>query len=110
MHGFPQIVAAEEYVLTHHLGDVISQSFSATEQTFPNAAAVQAPGEEVRVRQPDFLQDSQAVHLTGQFAFQLVLLLAQPFQLGLVFSAGAASRPAQEGVHQALPGLAHLAQ
>jgi subtilase family serine protease len=42
VHGFPQIVTAEEYVLTHHLGDVISQSFSATEQTFPNAAAVQA--------------------------------------------------------------------
>ena len=38
--GFPQIVAAEQYVLAHHLGDVISQSFSATEQTFPNAIAV----------------------------------------------------------------------
>lgn len=32
--GFPRIVAAEEYVINHHLGDVISQSFSATEQTF----------------------------------------------------------------------------
>jgi subtilase family serine protease len=32
--GFPQIVEAENYVLEHHLGDVISQSFSATEQTF----------------------------------------------------------------------------
>ncbi len=42
VHGFPQIVTAEEYVLRHHLGDVISQSFSATEQTFPNFAAVQA--------------------------------------------------------------------
>ena len=42
VHGFPQIVTAEKYVLNHHLGDVISQSFSATEQTFPNAAAVQA--------------------------------------------------------------------
>ena len=35
VHGFPQIVTAEEYVLKHHLGDVISQSFSATEETFP---------------------------------------------------------------------------
>ncbi len=42
VHGFPQIVTAEKYVLNHHLGDVISQSFSATEQTFPNTAAVQA--------------------------------------------------------------------
>jgi subtilase family serine protease len=41
VHGFPQIVTAEEYVLRHHLGDVISQSFSATEQTFPSRAAVQ---------------------------------------------------------------------
>ena len=43
VHGFPQIVTAEEYVLRHHLGDVISQSFSATEETFPNAAAAQRP-------------------------------------------------------------------
>ena len=42
VHGFPQIVAAEKYVLQHHLGDVISQSFSATERTFPGRAAVQA--------------------------------------------------------------------
>jgi subtilase family serine protease len=34
--GFPQIVAAEKYVIRHHLGSVISQSFSATEQTFPS--------------------------------------------------------------------------
>ncbi len=34
--GFPQIVTAEEYVINHGLGDVISQSFSATEETFPS--------------------------------------------------------------------------
>jgi subtilase family serine protease len=33
--GFPQVVAAENYVIKHHLGDVITQSFGATEQTFP---------------------------------------------------------------------------
>jgi subtilase family serine protease len=42
VHGFPQIVKAEEYVLNHHLGDVISQSFSATEQTFLNRASLLA--------------------------------------------------------------------
>ncbi|HTQ91512.1 MAG TPA: S53 family peptidase, partial [Streptosporangiaceae bacterium] len=42
VHGFPQIIEAEQYVVRHHLGDVISQSFSATEQTFPSRAAVQA--------------------------------------------------------------------
>ena len=33
--GFPQIVEAENYVVNHHLGDVITQSFGATEATFP---------------------------------------------------------------------------
>jgi subtilase family serine protease len=36
--GFPQIVAAEKYVISHGLGDVISQSFSATEETFKSYA------------------------------------------------------------------------
>jgi subtilase family serine protease len=38
--GFPQIVTAEKYVISHHLGGVISQSFSATEKTFPSKSAV----------------------------------------------------------------------
>jgi subtilase family serine protease len=38
--GFPQIVTAETYVLRHHLGQVISQSFGATEQTFPARTAL----------------------------------------------------------------------
>jgi subtilase family serine protease len=32
--GFPQIVAAEEYALSHYKVGVISQSFAATEETF----------------------------------------------------------------------------
>ncbi len=32
--GFPDIIAAENYVVEHHLGQVITQSFGATEQTF----------------------------------------------------------------------------
>ncbi|MGO9343263.1 MAG: S8 family serine peptidase [Acidimicrobiales bacterium] len=35
--GFPAIIKAEEYVINHHLGGVISQSFSATEQSFASA-------------------------------------------------------------------------
>jgi subtilase family serine protease len=38
--GFPQIVEAENYVIDHHLGDVISQSFGATEETFPSAGSI----------------------------------------------------------------------
>jgi subtilase family serine protease len=33
--GFPQIEEAEKYVIGHHLAGVISQSFGATEETFP---------------------------------------------------------------------------
>ena len=36
--GFPEIVKAEKYVVDHHLGDVISQSFGATEETFTSYA------------------------------------------------------------------------
>ena len=38
--GFPQYMAAEDYVIRHHLGDVISQSFSLPEQNFPSRAAL----------------------------------------------------------------------
>ncbi len=38
--GFPAIVKAETWVIDHHRGGVISQSFSATEQTFPSGKAL----------------------------------------------------------------------
>jgi subtilase family serine protease len=38
--GFPEIVAAEHYVLQHKLGQVISESFAATEQTFPSVSSM----------------------------------------------------------------------
>jgi len=34
VQGLPDMMTAENYVISHHLGDVISQSFGATEQTF----------------------------------------------------------------------------
>jgi subtilase family serine protease len=40
IYGFPQIVAAENYVINHHLGDVISQSFGATENTFASPSQI----------------------------------------------------------------------
>jgi subtilase family serine protease len=42
VQGFPQIDEAENYVIKHKLGDVISQSFSATEQSFPSVASLLA--------------------------------------------------------------------
>jgi subtilase family serine protease len=38
--GFPEIIAAENFAINHHLGDVISQSFGATEETFPSPQAI----------------------------------------------------------------------
>jgi subtilase family serine protease len=40
VQGFPEIVKAENFVIDHHLGDVISQSFGATEETFPNKQSI----------------------------------------------------------------------
>jgi len=40
--GFPQIVSAETYVIDHRLGDVISQSFGANEETFSSLQSVEA--------------------------------------------------------------------
>jgi subtilase family serine protease len=38
--GFPEIVKAENYVINHNMADVISQSFGATENTFPSKASL----------------------------------------------------------------------
>ena len=38
--GLPQLLAAENYVIDHHLGDVISQSFGAAEQTFSSPSQI----------------------------------------------------------------------
>ena len=40
VQGFPQMIEAENYVINHRLGDVISQSFGATEQTFPSKSSI----------------------------------------------------------------------
>jgi hypothetical protein len=42
VQGFPEIVTAENYVIDHHLANVISQSFGATEETFPSTASLLA--------------------------------------------------------------------
>ncbi|MGZ4463376.1 MAG: S53 family peptidase [Gaiellaceae bacterium] len=40
VQGFPEIVAAENWALRHGIGDVISMSFGATEQTFPSPQSI----------------------------------------------------------------------
>jgi subtilase family serine protease len=40
VQGFPEIVHAENYIIDHDLGDVISQSFGATEETFPSNKSI----------------------------------------------------------------------
>jgi subtilase family serine protease len=41
VHGFPQMIHAENDVIDHGMADVISQSFGATEETFPSDASIQ---------------------------------------------------------------------
>jgi subtilase family serine protease len=40
--GVPQMVDAMNWAINHHIGDVISQSWGATEQTFKNAAQLKS--------------------------------------------------------------------
>jgi subtilase family serine protease len=40
IYGFPSIVKAENYVINHHLGDVITQSFGANESTFTSPGQI----------------------------------------------------------------------
>ncbi len=50
LQGLPQMMQAEDYVIDHHLGDVISQSFGATEQTFQDAHGNFVPGQILGLR------------------------------------------------------------
>ena len=52
--GFPQIVTAEKYVLAHHLGGVISQSFGATEETFPKGTLRPLRGAYLEAAEPRY--------------------------------------------------------
>jgi subtilase family serine protease len=40
VQGLPEMMQAENYVINHHLANVISQSFGATENTFPDAKSI----------------------------------------------------------------------
>ena len=38
--GLPEMVESENFAIDHHMADVITQSFGATEATFPNAGSI----------------------------------------------------------------------
>lgn len=40
VQGFPQMMAAEDYVIKHHLAQVISQSFAAAEESFGSSQSL----------------------------------------------------------------------
>jgi len=50
--GFPQIVTAEKFAMKHRLGGVISQSFGATEETFPKGTVRALRGAYLEAAQP----------------------------------------------------------
>jgi subtilase family serine protease len=62
VQGFPQMMSAERYVVDHNLGDVISQSFGATEQTFQNDKGSLNPALIYRLRYA--FMDAAAHHVT----------------------------------------------
>ena len=40
LQGFPDMMNAEQYVVDHHLANVISQSFASAEEAFPNPQSI----------------------------------------------------------------------
>ena len=92
--GFPQIVTAENYVINHDLGSVISQSFSATEQTFPNKATVEKLRSATRTPPPT---TSPSLTATGDSGAADVGLDQETYYLHPVTSLAATSDPLVTG-------------
>ena len=42
MQGFPHMMKAEDYVVSNHLAQVISQSFASAEDAFNGAASLES--------------------------------------------------------------------
>ncbi|SEK76209.1 S53 family peptidase [Streptacidiphilus jiangxiensis] len=59
--GFPEMMAAEKYAVDHHWGDVISQSFGATENTFSDYATGAASLKALRYAFADALKKGVTV-------------------------------------------------
>lgn len=83
VQGFPQIVAAENYVIEHRLGDVISQSFSATEASFPSPQAILSLRSAYENAAAVALADQIAGHPLGDINQKLYELESNP-QSGIV--------------------------
>ncbi|WP_225838642.1 S8 family serine peptidase [Streptomyces sp. NK08204] len=59
--GLPEMMSAEKYLIDHGVGDVISQSFGATENTFPGFGA----GDFTSIKKLRYaFQDAQRKHVT----------------------------------------------
>ena len=84
VQGFPQFMAAEDYVVQHHLATVISQSFAAGEPTFHGANALQ----QLRYAFQDAAVNGVSV-LAGSGDFGSAVVLKTPVSQG----GGLASSP-----------------
>jgi subtilase family serine protease len=94
--GFPQIVAAETYVIRHHVGEVISQSFAATEQTFASRESV--------VRFRSVYQLAKADHVTVLSATGDEGATAYTFSMNALYTTRAVSWPATDPLVTAVGG------
>jgi subtilase family serine protease len=94
--GFPQIVTAEEYVLRHRLGQVISQSFAATEQTFGSTRALR------RLRAPYLLAARD--HVTTLAATGDTGATAYTYSMLSLYTTRAVSWPATDPLVTAVGG------
>jgi subtilase family serine protease len=77
VQGFPQFMAAEDYVVQHHLATVISQSFAAGEPTFNGPNALQ----QLRYAFQDAAANGVSV-LAGSGDFGSAVVLKTPVSQG----------------------------
>ena len=96
--GFPQIVKAEKYVIAHRLGGVISQSFGATEQTFPKGTLAPLRGAYLQAARP--ASNITVVSASGDFG-------ATDYQtsMSLLYTRQVTSWPASDPLVTSIGGL-----
>jgi subtilase family serine protease len=112
VQGFPEIVKAENYVIDHHLAGVISQSFGATENTFPSTHSLLALRDAIRNADRKNVTVLGASGDTGSTDYELNLEDLYPFQVNswpssdpLVTSVGGTQMTLDDAGHRLAPDV-----
>src|SRR5204863_384291 len=116
VHGFPQMIKAENYVIKHHLASVISQSFGATENTFKTRKSLFALRSAFKLAAKSGVTVLAASGDTGSTDYKLNGADLYPFRVNswpssdpLVTSVGGTQLNLDDGRRHHVPGFTALA-